>query len=122
MSISSTGLYGSATIVNSDLFNDVEDLKEQVTTLSTSYLQTTQEHREDISQNRLDRYSLIQLYINGVAFFMALSSLRIVVDSLSTIDVIIISSTICHESLSGVCFECLLFKVTEPNSIPVTLP
>ena len=54
MSISSTGLYGSATIVNSDLFNDVEDLKEQVTTLSTSYLQTTQEHREDISQNRLD--------------------------------------------------------------------
>ena len=54
MSISSEGLYGSATIVNSDLFNDVEDLKEQVTTLSTSYLQTTQEHREDISQNRLD--------------------------------------------------------------------
>jgi hypothetical protein len=54
MSISSTGLYGSATIVNSDLFNDVEDLKEQVTTLSTSYLDTTREHREDISQNRLD--------------------------------------------------------------------
>ncbi len=47
MSIRSTGLYGSATIVNSDLFNDVEDLKEQVTTLSTSYLTTTQEHRED---------------------------------------------------------------------------
>jgi hypothetical protein len=41
MSISSTGLYGSATIVNSDLFNDVESLKEQVTTLSTSYLGTT---------------------------------------------------------------------------------
>jgi hypothetical protein len=40
MSISSTGLYGSATIVNSDLFNDVEALKEQVTTLSTSYLTT----------------------------------------------------------------------------------
>jgi hypothetical protein len=40
--------------VNSDLFNDVEALKEQVTTLSTSYLTTTQEHREDISQNRLD--------------------------------------------------------------------
>ena len=36
MSISSTGLYGSATIVNSDLFNDVETLREQVTTLSTS--------------------------------------------------------------------------------------
>ena len=51
MSISSTGLYGSATIVNSDLFNDVEDLKEQVTTLSTSYLTTTNEHRIDISQN-----------------------------------------------------------------------
>ena len=63
MSISSTGLYGSATIVNSDLFNDVEDLKEQVTTLSTSYLQTTQEHREDISQNRLDRYS--RFFINN---------------------------------------------------------
>ena len=54
MSISSTGLYGSATIVNSDLFNDVETLKEQVTTLSTSYLDTTREHREDISQNRQD--------------------------------------------------------------------
>ena len=54
MSISSTGLYGSATIVNSDLFNDVEDLKEQVTTLSTSYLTTTNEHRIDISQNRQD--------------------------------------------------------------------
>ena len=54
MSISSTGLYGSATIVNSDLFNDVEDLKEQVTTLSSSYLTTTNEHRIDISQNRLD--------------------------------------------------------------------
>ena len=54
MSISSTGLYGSATIVNSDLFNDVEALKEQVTTLSTSCLTTTQEHRDDISQNRLD--------------------------------------------------------------------
>jgi hypothetical protein len=73
MSISSTGLYGSATIVNSDLchassssytarativnsdlFNGVETLKEQVTTLSTSYLDTTREHREDISQNRQD--------------------------------------------------------------------
>ena len=54
MSISSTGLYGSATIVNSDLFNDVEVLKEQVTTLLTSYSITTQEHRDDISQNRQD--------------------------------------------------------------------
>ncbi len=54
MSISSTGLYGSDTSVNSDLFNDVEALKEQVTTLSTSYLTTTQEHRDDTSQNRLD--------------------------------------------------------------------
>jgi len=97
MSISSTGLYGSATIVNSDLFTDVETLKElliiapffsfspcnhfinkqiiffffstivnsdlftdvetleeQVTTLSTTYLQTTEEHRTDISQNRQD--------------------------------------------------------------------
>ena len=47
MSISSTGLYGSATIVNSDLFTDVETLKETVTT----YLQTTEEHRTDISLN-----------------------------------------------------------------------
>jgi hypothetical protein len=31
MSSSSTGLYGSPTIVNSDFFNDVESLKEQVT-------------------------------------------------------------------------------------------
>ena len=37
MSISSTGLYGSATIVNTDIFDDVQALKEQVTTLSTSY-------------------------------------------------------------------------------------
>ena len=36
MSISSTGLNGSATIVNTDLFDDVEALKEQVTTLSIS--------------------------------------------------------------------------------------
>jgi hypothetical protein len=71
MSISSTGLYGSATIVNTDIFDDVQTLKEQVTTLSTSYLTTTNEHRidildisqntsdisqntSDISQNRLD--------------------------------------------------------------------
>ena len=54
MSISSTGLYGSATIVNTDLFDDVEALKEEVTTLSTSYLTTTNEHRIDISQNRRD--------------------------------------------------------------------
>ena len=54
MSISSTGLYGSATIVNSDLFTDVETLKETVTTLNTTYLQTTEEHRTDISQNRAD--------------------------------------------------------------------
>ena len=51
MSISSTGLYGSATIVNSDLFTDVETLKETVTTLNTTYLQTTAEHRADISSN-----------------------------------------------------------------------
>ena len=54
MSISSTGLYGSATIVNSDLFTDVETLKETVTTLNTTYLQTTVEHRADISLNRFD--------------------------------------------------------------------
>ena len=54
MSISSTGLYGSATIVNSDLFTDVETLKETVTTLNTTYLQTTAEHRTDISENRDD--------------------------------------------------------------------
>ncbi len=49
MSISSTGLYGSASIVNSDLFNDVEDLKQQVTSLSTSYLDI-----EDIENNITD--------------------------------------------------------------------
>jgi hypothetical protein len=37
MSISSTSLYGSATIVNSDLFTDVETLKETVTILNTTY-------------------------------------------------------------------------------------
>ena len=69
MSISSTGLYGSATIVNSDLFNDVEDLKEQVTTLSTSYLTTTNEHRIDISQNRRDissNFYIKDMYNNDV--------------------------------------------------------
>ena len=40
--------------MNSDLFSDVEALKEQVTALSTSYLTTTNEHRIDINQNRLD--------------------------------------------------------------------
>jgi len=45
---------GSGTIVNTDLFDDVETLKEQVTTLSTSYLATTNEHRIDISQSRQD--------------------------------------------------------------------
>ena len=54
MSISSTGLHGSATIVNTDIFDDVNALKEQGTTLSTSYFTTTQEHREDMSQNRQD--------------------------------------------------------------------
>jgi hypothetical protein len=50
MSLSSTGLYGSATIVNSDLFSDVEDLTVQVTTLSTSYLTTNQDHRNNITK------------------------------------------------------------------------
>ncbi len=54
MSISPTGLYGPATIVNTDLFDDIEALKEEVTTLSTSYLTTTNEHSIDISQNRRD--------------------------------------------------------------------
>jgi hypothetical protein len=53
MSISSTGLYWSATMVNSDLYHDVEVLKEEITTLSAACLTTTQEHRDDISQNRL---------------------------------------------------------------------
>ncbi len=48
MSISSTGLYGSATIEDSDLFNDVEALKEDMVTVSTSDLTTTQEHRDNI--------------------------------------------------------------------------
>jgi hypothetical protein len=66
MSISSTGLYGSATIVNTDIFDDVQALKEQVTTLSTSYLQTTAEHRTDISQNRFD-VSKNKLDINDIS-------------------------------------------------------
>jgi hypothetical protein len=52
MSISSTGLHGSATLVNTDIFDDVIALKEKVTTLSTSYLTTTKQHRDDISQNK----------------------------------------------------------------------
>ena len=49
MSISSAGLYRSATIVDTDLFDDVENLKIELTTLSTSYLQTTQEFGTDIN-------------------------------------------------------------------------
>jgi len=61
MSISGTGLYGSATIVNT-IFDDVQALKEQVTSLSISYLTTTHEHRDmssnlskihDLSNNRI---------------------------------------------------------------------
>ena len=37
--------------LNSDLFNGVESWKETVTTLNTTYLQTTREHRQDISLN-----------------------------------------------------------------------
>jgi hypothetical protein len=66
MSISSTGLYGSATIVNSELFNDVEAIKEQVTTLSTSYFTTIQEHRDDISQNRFNRTDLSNNRITAI--------------------------------------------------------
>jgi hypothetical protein len=55
---SSTGIYGSTAILNSDhftdLFTDVETLKETAPTLNTTYLQTTNEHRVDISQIRLD--------------------------------------------------------------------
>ena len=54
MSISSTDLYGASTIVNTDLFSDVETLKEEMVTLSTTYLQTTAEHRTDISQNKFN--------------------------------------------------------------------
>ena len=54
MSISSTGLYGSATIVNTDIFDDLLTLKEEVTALSTVDLTTTNEHRIDILQNKQD--------------------------------------------------------------------
>jgi len=39
-------------MVNTDIFDDVQALKEEMVTLSTSYLNTTNEHRIDISQNR----------------------------------------------------------------------
>ena len=39
MSITSTGLYGASTIVNTDLFDDVEKLKTDVTNLTTSVSQ-----------------------------------------------------------------------------------
>jgi hypothetical protein len=59
MSISSTGLYGSATIVNSDLFSDVEVLKEQVTTLSTSCITTTQDLTATIYHKKDKTYQVI---------------------------------------------------------------
>ena len=54
MSINSTGLYGSATIVNTDLFDDVEQLKTDVTNLTTSYNSTTTEH-----DGRLDTHTYV---------------------------------------------------------------
>jgi hypothetical protein len=60
MSISSTGLYGSATIVNSELFNDVEDLKKQVTAVTTSYLTTTLEHRNEYFTMSINRIKKIE--------------------------------------------------------------
>ena len=51
MSISSTGLYGaSATIVNTDLFDDVEKLKSDVNVFTTSYLGIL----ADVSTNKVD--------------------------------------------------------------------
>ena len=45
MSINSTGIYGtSTTIVTSDLYEDVEQLKTNVTTLTSSHLNTASEH------------------------------------------------------------------------------
>jgi hypothetical protein len=45
MSINSTGIYGtSTTIVTSDLCEDVEQLKTNVTTLTSSHLNTASEH------------------------------------------------------------------------------
>ena len=45
MTITSTGIYGtSSTIVTSDLYEDVEQLKTNVTTLTTAHLSTASEH------------------------------------------------------------------------------
>ena len=45
MSINTTGLYGtSTTIVTSDLYEDVEQLKTNLTTLTTSHLSVATEH------------------------------------------------------------------------------
>jgi hypothetical protein len=64
MSISSTGLYGSASIVNTDIFDDLLTLKEEVTALSTIYLTTTNEHRIDILQNKQDISSNLNTIID----------------------------------------------------------
>ena len=45
MSINTTGLYGSnSVIINNDLFEDVEQLKTDVITLTTSHLSVGTEH------------------------------------------------------------------------------
>jgi hypothetical protein len=46
MSITSTGLYGASTLVNTDLFDDVEKLKVDVTNLTTN----TSQNAYDIDQ------------------------------------------------------------------------
>ena len=50
MSISSTGIYGGATIVNTDLFDDVEKLKSDVNVFTTSYLGIL----ADVSTNKVN--------------------------------------------------------------------
>ena len=53
MSISSTGLYGSATIVNTDLFDDVEVLKQDINDTSVNKIQAIKQDINDISVNKI---------------------------------------------------------------------
>ncbi len=66
MSISSTGIYGvNSTIVTSDLYEDVEQLKRNLTTLTTSHLSVTSNHdgRLDISEgdNTTNKSNIVTL-------------------------------------------------------------
>ncbi len=67
MSISSTGLYGSATIVNSDLFNDIED---DIKDLSDNRIKDIEDNIKDLSDKVRGVYRFSSLVKQGKICFV----------------------------------------------------